>query len=73
MPNLIAELVQGQNSSEDQELKRGRLNHRKMKHTRHDNFYRGSAKPQMIAYIHVVVFQRTRVAFNTSQVLQRST
>jgi hypothetical protein len=27
----------------------------KVKHTRHDDFYRSSAKPQMFAYIHVVV------------------
>jgi hypothetical protein len=33
---------------------------------------RGSAKPKMLAYIHVVVSQRTMVTLNPSQVIQRS-
>jgi hypothetical protein len=34
------------------------------------NFYHGLAKPQMLAYIPVVVSQRTRVALNPFQVIQ---
>jgi hypothetical protein len=41
-------------------------------HRRHKDLSRGSAKPEMLAYLHVVVSQRTRVALNPSQVIQRS-
>jgi hypothetical protein len=33
---------------------------------------RGSAKPEVLAYIHVVVSQQTMVTLNPSQVIQRS-
>jgi hypothetical protein len=33
---------------------------------------RGSAKPKIFAYIHVVMSQQTRAALNPSQVIQRS-
>jgi hypothetical protein len=41
-------------------------------HRRHRDLSRGSAKPEMLAYLHVVVSQRTRVALDPSQVIQRS-
>jgi hypothetical protein len=51
MPNLILELVQGKNSSEDQELREEERTNCKRKSTQDtSNFSRDFAKPQMLAY-----------------------
>jgi hypothetical protein len=41
-------------------------------HKGHKDLSYGSAKPEMLAYLHIVVSQWTRVALNLSQVIQRS-
>jgi hypothetical protein len=43
--------------------------HNKDKHKRHEDLFRGSAKYKT-CLLHVVASQRTRVALNSSQVIQ---
>ena len=41
-------------------------------HKRQAILYRGSTKPEMLAYIIIMVSSSDKVAFNPSQVIQRS-
>jgi hypothetical protein len=61
-------LVQWNQVAKDQALAKHN-SHSKNKHKRHDDLSRGSAKYNT-CLLHVVASQRTRVALNSSQVIQ---